>query len=257
MMSSSAKPETTIDDVQASSWENLAKKKIFFGHQSVGENIMSGIDDLTKTNPGIRLHVLDTEDPSDFSSGVFALYPIGQNENPESKIQDFVRIMQGIGGKVDIAFFKFCFVDINSGIDVQKLFTDYKNTMSMLTKKYPQTTFIHCTVPLLRKTKNTPKSFLKKVLGKEDGFFDNSHNIARNAFNELIRKEYQGKAPIFDVADAESTYPDGSRETFTAMGKTYYSLVPEYTDDGGHLNSVGRKRVAGQLLLVLVHLQKS
>jgi lysophospholipase L1-like esterase len=28
-------------------------------------------------------------------------------------------------------------------------------------------------------------------------------------------------------------------------------MVPEYTDDGGHLNEKGRKRVAEQMLIIL------
>ena len=254
-MDTGSKTMLTLDDIQPASWEKLAQKKIFFGHQSVGNNIMKGIEELMKKNPSIRLHVLESSKPSDFSSGIFAHSQIGRNEDPEYKIHDFVRVMdKGIGGKADIAFFKFCFVDIDSGTDVEKLFTDYKNTMAMLKEKYPQTMFVHCTVPLLRKKITTPKSLLKKLLGKDDGFFDNSHNVARNRFNDLLRKEYEGRAPIFDLAGIESTYPDGSRETFTANGKRYYSLVPEYTYDGGHLNELGRTKAAEQLLLLLVSL---
>jgi lysophospholipase L1-like esterase len=70
----------------------------------------------------------------------------------------------------------------------------------------------------------------------------------------LLRKNYEGKEPVFDLARIESTRPDGTRETFTQDGKTYYALVPAYTKDGGHLNKLGRKKVAEQLLLLLVSL---
>ena len=50
-------------------------------------------------------------------------------------------------------------------------------------------------------------------------------------FNELLIKEYDGKEPVFDLAEIESTRPDGRRETFTKDGKTYYSLIPDYTYD--------------------------
>ena len=36
--------------------------------------------------------------------------------------------------------------------------------------------------------------------------------------------------------------------------KIYYSMAPEYTTDGGHLNETGRKRVAEQLLIFLANL---
>ena len=76
-------------------------------------------------------------------------------------------------------------------------------------------------------------------------------NIKRNQFNELLRKEYDGKAPIFDLARTESTLPDGKRSSFSKDGKNYYFMVPDYTHDGGHLNELGRKRAAEQLLVVL------
>ncbi len=60
--------------------------------------------------------------------------------------------------------------------------------------------------------------------------------------------------PFFDIAKIESTFPDGTRSTFTKDGKTYYSMVPEYTHDGGHLNEMGRKKVAKQFLLLLANL---
>ena len=37
-----------INDVPAVKWEKLAQKKIYFGHQSVGFNIMEGIKDVMK-----------------------------------------------------------------------------------------------------------------------------------------------------------------------------------------------------------------
>jgi len=250
-MNTNTNTKTTIDDVKPANWENLAQKKIFFGHQSVGNNIISGMKDLMQKNPNIKLRILETENPSDFASGIFAHHGIGQNGAPESKIKDFVRIMdQGIGGKADIAFFKFCYIDFNTHTNVQQLFNNYKNTMSILKEKYPQTVFMHCTVPLVIKTKTSPISMIKKILGRDDRM----QNIARNDFNELMRKEYGEKAHIFDIAEIESTYPDGSRETFVKNGNTYYALVLAYTDDGGHLNELGRKKVAEKLLMLLINL---
>ena len=160
----------------------------------------------------------------------------------------------GIGNSADLAILKFCFVDIDNKTDVQKLFTTYKNEMAKLKNKYPKTTIVHFTVPLLRKTELSFKSWIKGLLGKNDGFFANEHNIKRNKFNSLVVAEYKNKEPVFDLAGFESIYSDGSRETFSEGGKTYYSLVPAYTDDGGHLNETGRKKIAEQLLLFLINL---
>jgi lysophospholipase L1-like esterase len=69
-----------------------------------------------------------------------------------------------------------------------------------------------------------------------------------------VKQEYNGKEPFFDIAEVESTTPDGNRESFPRNGHTYYSLASLYTDDGGHLNKTGRKKVSEQLLLLLVSL---
>ena len=79
-------------------------------------------------------------------------------------------------------------------------------------------------------------------------------NILRNEYNETLRKEYVNKGTLFDLAEIESTFPDGSRSTFKRNRKLHYSLVPEYTYDGSHLNEIGRKKVAEQLLIFLATL---
>ena len=60
--------------------------------------------------------------------------------------------------------------------------------------------------------------------------------------------------PVFDFAGIESTRTDGQKETFIINGKTYFNIVPEYTNDGGHLNQAGRINAAEQLLLFLINL---
>lgn len=245
----------TFKDVPTSSWKNLSQKKIFFGHQSVGENIMDGVNDLLKENPQIQLTVIQTRNLSEFSRPLLAHDSIGKNENPSSKIEDFVRLIEdGLGDNADIAFFKFCFVDIDSKTDVHKVFATYKNMMSRLKQRYPDTTFVHVTVPLIRGIKSGPKTWIKQILGMDMGFFDNIHNAARNDFNSLIIETYGGNDRVFDLAAIESTYTDGSRASFSRNGKIYYSLVPDYTHDGGHLNAIGRKIVAEQLLIFLANL---
>ena len=81
-------------------------------------------------------------------------------------------------------------------------------------------------------------------------------NIKRNEFNKLIRKEYAGKEPVFDLAEMESTHPDGRRGAFSKDGKTYYSMIPDYTHDGGYLNEKGRKKDSEQLLILLANLSE-
>ena len=243
---------TSIKDLPNSAWEKLSRKKIYFGHQSVGFNIIDGIKDLMKENPQIKLNIVETSNPADFNHPLFAHARVGKNKDPKSKIDAFADFMQkGIGNKADIAFFKFCYVDVMAGTDVHKVFTHYMKTMARLKKACPKTTFIHVTVPL-RIVQKGPKVWIKKIISRSIGGY--ADNVKRNKYNDLLRQEYQGKEPIFDLAKIESTFPDGSRSFFKKDGKTCHSLIPAYTDDGGHLNDKGRRIVAEQLLVFLVEL---
>jgi hypothetical protein len=79
-------------------------------------------------------------------------------------------------------------------------------------------------------------------------------NIRRQEYNNLLRQAYQGREPIFDLARVESTTADGRAATATWQGKSVPILVKEYTDDGGHLNALGRTRAARELIAVLAAL---
>ncbi|BBO88548.1 hypothetical protein DSCOOX_17280 [Desulfosarcina ovata subsp. ovata] len=47
-------------------------------------------------------------------------------------------------------------------------------------------------------------------------------NRKRTEYNELLIKEFQGKDPILDIAKIESTFHNGTRESFEVDGNTYY-----------------------------------
>lgn len=242
----------SLNDIPRSAWEVLSTKKIYFGHQSVGFNIIDGIRDVMKENPFIKLTIKETNDPKDFEKPIFAHSRIGQNTNPNSKCDAFSECMQkGIGKNVDIAFFKFCFVDITKRSDPDKVFGYYKNILSNLQSKYTEVQFIHVTIPLVTTQKGI-KAWIKKFIDRPiKGYQD---NIARNQFNNFLRDEYTTTQPIYDLSLVESTYPNGYRSFFSKDNKIYFDLVPEYSDDGGHLNIIGRKLIAEQLLILLANL---
>ena len=242
-----------IKDVPAAKWEKLAQKKIYFGHHSVGANIIDGIKDLMKENPNIKLNIVKTANESDFKVGLFAHSGVGKNGDPKSKMLGFAKVLNsGIGEKADAAALKFCYVDILLETDVDGMLGEYSDSVAELKKKYPDLKIIHFTTPLMVQ-KTTWKHLVKKILSIKDPWRYGS-NIKRNEYNQKLVEKYQDKDPILDIAMIESTYPNGSRCAFKADGKTYFSLVPEYTYDGGHLNEVGRKKVAEQLLLLLANL---
>jgi len=243
----------SLADISHSAWEKLSTRKIFFGHQSVGFNIIEGIQDLMKENHQIKLPIVETHDPADFNQPIFAHSTVGKNQDPLSKIDVFVSLMdRGLGSQIDIAFFKFCYVDITSSTDIDQVFSHYERTLSSLQKKYPETTFIHFTVPLTT-LQSGIKAMIKRILGKSIGSED---NMQREQFNKKLRKAYWEQGTLFDLAKAESTSPAGKITTFTINGETCIYLNPEYTYDGGHLNEMGRVKVAGQFLTFLAILSE-
>jgi hypothetical protein len=50
-MSDKAVPLTPIENINESIWRKLSQKKIYFGHQSVGNNIIKGLEDILNENP--------------------------------------------------------------------------------------------------------------------------------------------------------------------------------------------------------------
>jgi hypothetical protein len=238
-----------LKNIPQQNWNELANKKIYFGHQSVGFNIIDGIIDIMQEMPNIKLNIQETNNPNDFNVPVFAHYRIGKNGDPISKIAEFKKAIEnGIGDKVDITFMKLCYVDIEKGTNIEKVFKYYNETMNYLESKYPKVKFIHFTVPL-KSTNSGIKTKIKKFLGLLSS--EEEDNKKRELYNQLLLKKYSKSKMVFNLSEYESTYPDGKKLVFQAGNQLFSSLIPEYTDDGGHLNGLGRKIIAKQLLLFL------
>lgn len=247
-----------IDDVPKEYWVKLAEKRIFFGHKSVGYNIIDGIKDIINECDYIELNIVETCDPAEFGRPVFAHSQVGRNTDPVSKIKSFRNIMDaGVGNKVDIAFFKFCYVDITRDSDPQKIFDSYSATVEELENLYPETRFLHVTVPLCsvpKGAKRNLKQSVKLLIGKP-GVWDD--NIMRQRYNKLLNDTYSETEPVFELALTESVNPGGFRCYAAKGAEKVYVMVPEYTEDGGHLNGQGRKKIAEQLLIILAGIAKN
>jgi hypothetical protein len=139
---------------------------------------------------------------------------------------------------------KFCYIDFNENTDIEQVFASYKEVIEDLKQRYPNTTFVHVTAPL-RHSASGLGVWAREMLGRPNR--SKRANVSRNDFNRRLRETFSSD-PFFDLAASESTYPDGSRETFRMGGVTYYGMVGDYTDDGGHLNEVGRKYVAADFI---------
>jgi len=233
--------------------ELISTQKIYFGHQSVGSNIIQGIQDIISETGFRELKIINTESVQSGLKYFFAESRIGQNYYPKKKADAFREIIQNVfKGDLNIAMMKFCYTDFNPSTNVEDLFNYYKNTIEDLKLKYPNIIFVHITVPLTSKS-YWLKSLIKKIIkGKDNNIIE---NIKRNEFNKLL-KEYFKNDPIFDLADLEATYPDSSKEYFEKNGQKYYTLINDYTNDGGHLNSLGRKIAAQELIKTLAKVVK-
>ncbi|GMT42610.1 MAG: hypothetical protein IEMM0002_1021 [bacterium] len=241
-----------VTEVKVDELDTLFDKKIYFGHQSVGFNIVDGIKDILNENTDIKLNVVETKNPEDFKLPVFAHSRNGKNTKPESRIDDFVQdISGGIGNNADYAIFKFCFIDVTEKTDVENIFEYYKKSFAKLKKKYPKTTFVHVTVPLTTMQTGL-KAIIKKIIGRRP--FGYEDNYSRYRFNNMLLDEYRGREPVFDIAEIESTKPDGKRISYEKNGETFNALAPEYALDGGLLNETGRKYAAARLLNFLADL---
>lgn len=248
--------------IPAKEWERLSAKKIYFGHMSVGYNIIDGIKDLMKSNPSIRLNLQETADPGNLKNGVFVHSQNGENGKPKTKVDAFVKTMDnGPAKQVDIAFFKFCYVDFNKDTDAADLFNYYASAMDALEKRHPKIIFLHVTVPVttegeLLGLKTKIKDLIKSIIGRETARQQNiTGNMKRNEFSVLLRKKYDSRR-IIDIEKFESTKADGSTNTGNNDGGIRSMMVPEYTFDGGHLNEKGRIWVADKVLARLTELQQ-
>ena len=242
----------SLEEIPESVLEKVSNYKIYFGHQSVGYNIIDGINDILQEHESMRLNIVETSNAADFKTPIFAHSRVGKNTQPISKVDAFLSFIEdGIGDKADIAFFKFCYIDFNAETDINKIFDYYKTKMSYLKELYPQTTFIHVTAPLMARQTGL-KAAVKKILGRPLWGYDD--NIKRNQFNDLLREEFGKEKLLFDLALIEATFPDGSGNVHQKDGQSFQALVLEYTYDGGHLNEKGRRIVAEQLIIFLSNL---
>lgn len=235
-----------LSSIPASRWQPLTQKRVLFGHQSVGSNILDGIKAICGLVPAIRLEIENADEKPAGASPRLAECSIGGNGDPASKIRAFEAAVRRAGsGGYDIAFMKFCYLDIRSGTDTTRLFESYREEMARLRAEMPAMRLLHCTVPLTA-TRTGWKARLKRMFGGVPA--DDADNLARHRFNERMRAEYAAEGTLVDLAAAESTLPDGARVTWQTGEDRYECLAAAYTTDGGHLNAVGSRVVARAVL---------
>ena len=230
--------------------KHIAKQRIFFGHQSVGMNILEGLKQLSAM-AGVPVKILETKKASEVGPSTIGHTFIAKNGDPFLKLKSFGQALGIESAGLDVALMKFCYVDFTANTDVKALFARYRATIGDLKARNPGTTFVHVTAPLTT-VQSGFKGTLKKLFGIAP--YGAIENIRREEYNELLRKAYRGREPIFDLARVESTAPDGTAVTNKWKGSIAPAMDPEYTEDGGHLNAAGKLRAARELVSILASL---
>jgi hypothetical protein len=220
----------------------VRRGRILFLHHSVGRNVLDGIARLDAEAGGSQLRIVPVEEAARLDGPVIAEAGGGRNTDPKSKIDAFAVLVRDVGARLrpDVAFMKLCYVDFDPRTEVDDLFAHYRRTMEALKREHPEIRFAHVTVPLTRRPTDL-KSSLRRLAGLE--VWEDAANVKRAEFNARLAQAF-GADPVFDLAQVEATGPDGIPSVFEQAGSRYPALHPRYTEDGGHLNSLGQ-RAAG------------
>ena len=234
------KSMVTTTKISMSEWQALEKKRVVFGHQSVGKNILNGVERLAARD-GVKFDIHEQR-MSPARQGI-SHFLIGMNGDPKSKIRDFAAAIDaGAAQGADIALMKLCFADFNATTDARQVAEDYIASLESLAQRHPDTNFVAVTVPLMA-MQTGPKAWIKRLLGKQPwGYLDNAR---RMEFNTLLRERYHTAGRLYDIARVEA-----SGECCKAQidGQTVEVLNPELTSDGGHLNERGQELAAAAFL---------
>src|SRR5688572_14278197 len=115
--------------LEPSELEKLLGARIYFGHQSVGANILDGIGALSQqSNSRLRsLRVVTMDDRLQLNDPAIYHSRIGTNRDIPSKLAAFENTLveHGVGERVDVALMKLCYVDITATTDVNKVLDGY------------------------------------------------------------------------------------------------------------------------------------
>ncbi|OGQ25538.1 MAG: hypothetical protein A2138_01025 [Deltaproteobacteria bacterium RBG_16_71_12] len=220
--------QVVVDEALRRDLETIKAARVFFGHQSVGHDVLEGVAALAR-EAGVDVAIGEGQ--------------IGANGKPEQKFDDFAKRAEA-GPELDVIAMKLCYVDLYRGADPDQLLAGYRSAVARVRQARPNLKILHVTTPLtIRAT--TAKASIKRLLGGSSHSDDS--NAVRLAYNRGLRAAFPGE-PVFDLAAVESTRPDGSREELAVKGQPVPMLWPGYAADEGHLNAPG-KRVAARAFI--------
>lgn len=231
----------------ASSWSQIARRTVYFGHQSVGSGIVAGVEQLTRDH-GLPLRVIQTPEPASIPGPAFVHFLVGQKRDYASKNAAVLRLLES-STRADkpLVMLKYCYGDIRSPDESGRMFEAYRDTVDTIQSEHPDVTVVHATIPLTT-AESSFQSAAKRLFGRST---QREASVARHRYNELVRREFRETEPIFDLAKVQSTRPDGTMAGFTVGGHVIEKLAPENTADGIHLTPQCQRVAAEALLDVL------
>jgi hypothetical protein len=165
-------------------WDNTATASWFDNHNGLGDN--------SRGNPGANLKISGFSSSMNASSGL-------------------------LPGKVDVAMYKFCYIDSPS--DAEVLFDTVRSAMTILQAAYPDVVFVWWTMPI-----------------------ETTSNAERQTYNNLVRSYCSANEQwLFDIAAIESHNDVGVLQKDGTNREILYS---GYSADGGHPNDAGALKLA-------------
>lgn len=227
-------------------WDAARSRTVFFGHQSVGDNILDGLRQIAEAERWPAFNIVEAQAGSTVNGPALLHSKVGQNGDPTSKLTGFRRALEGRAGAApEVAVVKFCFWDIRSETDVDAVFASYRETLDALGREFPGVTFMHATVPLVVEDRDWRAGVrrLLRMAVPTDG-----DNAAREALNRKIRGAYGSGGALFDIAALEQA-------AGVERGSKVPYLADEFSSDGAHLNHAGRQTVAAGLVRTLAGLR--
>ena len=244
---------SALDSVSPSCWSEVRTLRVYFAHQSVGSEILTGLAEVHRRYPSVALACCAYAEPDQTDGAAQSAFDTpgivgataGKRGYPEQKIDEFSRFLRSSeGAKIDVAMLKLCYGDIGRNTNIDALVERYLKAVAEIQRERPTLRLVHCTVPL--KSPEESASRIKRLVGVGT----DASNAARARYNAAIRQQFP-LAQVFDIAAAQARRTDGTEATVEHKGKRLQVLASEYTDDGASLNRKGQIVLAREMLLAL------
>lgn len=235
--------ESGVADLRA-----FAQSRIFFGHQSVGSNILDGITGLYAAAETSGPLVVESADATGSGPSLVHTH-VGTNADPYSKIDDFAAMTDGLDADWSgFLVLKLCFADVHAATDIDAVLSRYNDHLSETARRLPRATIMPTTVPI---TVDRGWKGKLNTLRRRDVHFRPADNVARHRYNESIRLRYRSTGRLFDIAQAQAGEFGGAARLRRSAGLPYAVLRADFAFDAGHLNTLGARAVASEFIRVI------